>query len=304
MPKLAPIALFAYKRPDHLARTLRSLRQNPEAAASELFLFCDGARSPADQQAVNEVRKVAREVDWCAKLTVRERHENAGLSRSIMEGVSELCEQYGKVIVLEDDLELSPHFLSFLNEGLRRYETDDRVYQVTGYNYPTAPHAEADAFFLVHSSCWGWGTWRRAWQSLDKTPSLLPELEKNRALQRRFDMEGAYPYTELLRKQARGEVDSWGILWYQTLFRQDGLSLMPKHTLVHNRGSDGSGTHGWGIGYQDQLSDFQVREFPREIAHSPAAYQAISAYLYRERNSLAKKLNRRLRLWWQRWAKQ
>ena len=41
---LAPIALFGYKRPEHLTRTLKALRASPLARASELHVFSDGPK--------------------------------------------------------------------------------------------------------------------------------------------------------------------------------------------------------------------------------------------------------------------
>ena len=45
---LAPVALFAYRRPGHVRRTLTALAANPEASGTDLIAFVDGARLPSD----------------------------------------------------------------------------------------------------------------------------------------------------------------------------------------------------------------------------------------------------------------
>jgi len=289
-PSLAPIAFFAYKRPDLAKNALVSLRECRLAAQSTLRIYCDGPKTAADAAATEEVRRVARSQSGFAKVEIVERTENWGLSKSIRAGVSELCNEHGKAIVIEDDLVFHPSFLEFMNEGLNRYENDPKVMEVSGYNYPVTIQAPEDAFFICHASCWGWGTWKRAWDRFDASDRLCGNLRADRALRKQFDMGGAYPYYELLEKQLAGEVDSWGIFWYQTLFEQSGLVLMPKKTLVCNRGVGEGSTHGGKHGYPDVMSDTEVKTFPRSDANSEAL-DRIAKYLgNRGRRSLVSRL--------------
>ena len=152
-----PIALFAYNRPRHLRRTVEALLSNPEARASELFIFSDGAKDSADAPAVAEVRRYVRQISGFAAVQHIQRETNFGLARSIVDGVSRICSEYGRVIVVEDDLVTSPHFLRFMNEGLALYEPEERVISIHGYVYPVK--AELPETFLLHGAdCWGWAT--------------------------------------------------------------------------------------------------------------------------------------------------
>jgi hypothetical protein len=275
----APIAFFAFKRAESARNALRSLKACRGSEKSYLRIYCDGPRSEADRAKVEEVRRVVRSEAWCGKVDVVEQAENRGLSKSIRAGVTELCEEFGKVIVLEDDLVLHSSFLEYMNDALERYENDPRVFSVSGYNYPLEfRNPSADAFFAPHASCWGWGTWKRAWSRFDDSKAFLGKLEKDSALRKRFDLGGAYPYTDLLRKQHAGEVDSWGILWHQTIVGQDGLVLMPNRTLVCNLGAGADSTHEAGKGYPDVMGETEVRRFP-EAAETPGANTAIGRYL-------------------------
>ena len=102
MKDLAPILLFVYNRPQHVKRAISSLLQNREAAASDLYVFSDAARSAEDAAAVEMVRKEIADIQGFRSVSVVERNENFGLARSIIEGVTSIVNRYGRVIVLED----------------------------------------------------------------------------------------------------------------------------------------------------------------------------------------------------------
>lgn len=238
----SPIGLFAYNRSEHVARALRALARCPELATSPLVVFCDGPKSEEGRQRVEETRQVIRELAP-PHARIVERTENLGLARSMRTGVGALCDEFGRAIILEDDLEVSPTFLRFMNDALDRYADEPRAMQVSGYMYPVDVRGADDAMFLPTTSCWGWGVWARSWAQLGKGGACYDRLERDPVLRRRFDLEGTYPYFEMLRAQRRGEIDSWGIDWYLDVFATDGLVLYPRQSLVANRGHDGSGAH-------------------------------------------------------------
>jgi hypothetical protein len=238
---LAPIGVFAFKRPRHLATALRSLALNPEFVRSPLFIFCDGARKETDRVLVEEVRTVAREFSHPDKHVV-EQPRNLGLASSISAGVSRLCESRGTAIVIEDDLTVSPIFLRYMNDALRRYADHEQVMQVVGHVYPPTLRSEHDAVMLPMTSTLGWATWQRAWRHYDAALAGRSRLEQEPDLRRKFNLDGAYPYWEMLQQQLAGGVDSWGIKWYLSVFLRGGLSLFPTQTLVAHE-FDGTGTH-------------------------------------------------------------
>ena len=239
---LAPVALFAYRRADHLERTLASLRLCREAAETHVVVFSDGSKGPYDEAAVREVRDVLSSVTGFASVRVVEREGNVGLARNVIGGVSAVLEEWPEVIVLEDDMVVSPDFLAYMNQALDLYADEPRVISIHGYVYPTEDPLP-DYFFLRGADCWGWATWRRGWASFDEDgASLLARLESAH-LERDFDIDGSFPYTQMLRDQIAGRNDSWAVRWYASAFLADGLTLYPGNSLVENIGLDGSGTH-------------------------------------------------------------
>ncbi|MDQ3336720.1 MAG: hypothetical protein M4D80_16245 [Myxococcota bacterium] len=262
---VAPIALFAYNRPVHVAKALRALSRCPELATSPLVIFCDGAKSPEAAARVEETRKTARELAP-SHARIVERERNLGLAASIRTGVSELCAEHGRAIILEDDLEVSSTFLAFMNAALDRYADDPRVMQVSGYMYPADVRGPDDALFYPGTSCWGWGVWKRAWDQLGTGAAMSARLARDPALRARFDLDDAYPYYAMLQQQERGEVDSWGVGWYLDVFSTDGLVLYPRTSLVANRGHDGSGAHReQSSPFEADAHDFVARRWPSRL---------------------------------------
>lgn len=238
----APVALFVYNRPWHTRQTVEALLNNPEASKTQLYVFSDAPKSVAESKAVAEVRSFLREITGFKSLSIIERENNFGLARSIIEGVSYMCDEHERVIVLEDDLVTSPYFLKYMNEGLEKYQDEQQVISIHGYVYPTK-QTLPETFFLKGADCWGWATWKRGWELFDPDGQTLLDELKRRKITRQFDFEGSYPYTKMLQNQIAGKNNSWAIRWYASAFLKGKLTLYPGRSLVHNIGMDGSGAH-------------------------------------------------------------
>ncbi len=240
--KLAPIAMFVYKRPQHALRTIEALKRNDLAAASDLIVVSDGPKTEDDRVLVDKVRADVARTDGFRSVTLVERECNYGLAESIISGVTDIVNTHGRIIVLEDDMVTSPYFLRYMNEALDLYENDEDVISIHGYVYPVKGRLP-ETFFLRGADCWGWATWKRGWALFEPDGGkLLIEL-KEQHLEREFDFNGAYPYTTMLRNQIGGRNDSWAIRWYASAFLKNKLTLYPGTSLVHNIGLDASGTH-------------------------------------------------------------
>jgi hypothetical protein len=300
----APVALFIYKRPDHARRVIASLQACEGAQSHPIFVFADGPRVEADVPAVRATRAVARELLGGAANFI-EQDRNRGLANSIIAGATELCDRYGTVIVIEDDLILAPSFLRFLNEGLERYRDEPRVMQVSGHMFdvPSFMH-QRDALFLPMTTSWGWATWKRAWDLFDPAASGWRRRLADDTEAKRFNLDGRYDYLGLLKRQMNGETDSWAIRWYYTVFAHDGLALFPPRTLVTNTGFDGTGTHGRLTlpVHQAALATSGAFDLPAEVGEShqkTLVFDAISEFRpssgRRKLEAMAKIAFRRLR---------
>ncbi len=186
---LAPIILFVYNRPSHTLRTLEALALNELAKESILYIFSDGIKDNADSnsiQKINETREIIKSKQWCKEVIIIERQQNFGLAKSVIEGVTEIINKFQKVIVLEDDLVTSPYFLKFMNETLHKYEKEDSVACISAYIYPIDNLPEL--FFIKGADCWGWATWKRAWDLFEPDGSKLLNIIESKKLTSEFDL--------------------------------------------------------------------------------------------------------------------
>lgn len=280
MTDTAPIALFAFNRPGHTRETVESLARNAGAGESDLFIFSDAARDGQSEPGVAAVRAYIRTIRGFRSVTVVEREFNLGLAGSIIEGVSRLCSERGRVIVLEDDIVTSPWFLDFMNRALDRYAAEPRVMHVSGYMFPVSrPERLPEAFFYRATSCWGWGTWARAWRQFEPDAGKLLAAIRSRGLTREFDVMGTIGYERMLAQQARDCLDSWAIRWYASVFLAGGLCLHPARSLSRNIGHDGTGIHcGTTSIYDVEPAQVPVRDLPELIEESPEAAGAMAGF--------------------------
>lgn len=291
--KLAPILLFVYNRPDHVKRGIESLLANNLAKDSELYIFSDAAKNSETQSAVDEVRQFIHTIQGFKEIHYVERTENWGLARNIIDGVTSLVNQYGKVIVLEDDLIVAPYFLQFMNDALETYQDEENVCHIQACDF-TKDTSLPDTFLIKWTGSWGWATWKRAWKLFNPNgQELLDELIR-RKLTYRFDFNGKYGYTRMLRNQIKGKNNSWAIRWNASLFLADKLSLNVGKSLIQNEGFDGSGTNcGSGNLY---ASDLWMKPLPvvkiQPIEENNNARQAFVKYYARTNSFFAKAIRR------------
>ena len=242
---LAPIVLFVYNRPQHTLKTLEALMQNELAEMSELFIFCDGPKADAtkqDQERINKVRDLVKKKNWCKKVTIRASHVNKGLADSIVEGVTQIVNQFGRIIVLEDDIVTAKGFLRYMNEALDLYEHEDKVMHIGSYlPYTNSSLSLPETFFSRFMSCWGWATWKTSWDKTNWNESELYEQIKDPKVRYEFNLEGVLNFHEQLENNINGSIHTWAIKWFTSIFLCNGLCLYPSHSLTKNIGFDGTG---------------------------------------------------------------
>lgn len=292
----APILLFVYNRPQHTQRAIEALQKNHLADKSELYIYSDAPKSPADNKAVNDVRMYIAGITGFKRVQIITREKNYGLANNIIDGVTTLVDRYKKVIVLEDDLITAPFFLKFMNDALETYKDEPKVGHIQACEF-TQDSSLPDTFLIKWTGSWGWGTWDRAWkQYFNPDGKALLEQLKNRGLTHQFDFDGTYGYTKMLKRQTKGENDSWAIRWNASLFLNDILSLNAGKSLIKNEGFDGSGTNCGGGGMYDTLLYTQSLNVQKivPVTESAVGRRALTKY-YEHTNSFCAKVKRRIR---------
>jgi hypothetical protein len=262
---LAPIVLFCFNRPAHLAQTIASLQQNTLASESDLIIYSDGPKKPSDKPLIEQLRNYLLTIDGFKSVRVIQSELNIGLAASIIKGVTEVLNKFEKVIVLEDDMLSAPDFLAFMNEALTVYESRNDIFSVTAYGPPISlpSHYKQDLYLAPRASSWGWGTWLNKWQKADWQVNNFAELSKNEEKRDQFTL-GGEDLWPMLVKQQRKVIDSWAIRWTYSQFINNAYGVYPVHSKIRNIGTDGSGTNftfktGY---YSSEMSDEKIAVDP------------------------------------------
>lgn len=287
----APVILFAFNRPDKLRRSLEVLAAAAMAAETDLFIRIDGPRNEADAEKVAAVREVALAARGFRHVNVEWADTNQGLGSSVIQGINRILNLSETVIVLEDDLMVSRGFLVYMNEALRKYADDGRVFSVCGYtNRVTLPkYYPFDAYFGPRSSSWGWATWRNRWRSVDWNPTPASLQKEARA----FNRWGGSDCAKMLRDWMEGRNESWAIRFCYSQFLQGETALFPVRSLVDpSAGFEGDGTNC--RRYSRFKSDFDSEggadlRFPEAVEEIPSICRSALRY-----HSLGRRLWSRL----------
>lgn len=237
----APIVLFCYKRTDVLKQTVKALLKNNEAKESNLFIFSDGYKDENDKKDVENVRKYIRKIKGFKNIEIIEAPTNLGLAASIINGVSKIINEYGKIIVVEDDILTSKYFLKYMNEALDLYENVENCSSITSYGFWINNMPET--YFLRRFDCWGWATWKRSWDLFEKDGSKLLNQIKEQGREYEFDCEGTEQFVKMLEDQISGKNNSWAIRMYASQFLHNKLQLHPGISLSRNIGFGKLATH-------------------------------------------------------------
>jgi len=286
MLKQAPIALFVYKRLEHTQKVIQSLLDNDTAKDSTIFIFSDSAKSEKDNEQVKKVREYIKRISGFKNVEIIFRDKNLGLAGSIISGVSVVIETYGKVVVIEDDLILSPYFLEFMNKGLEIYENVEEVISIHGYIYPLKKLLP-ETFFLKGADCWGWATWKRGWDLFEQNAPILLDEIYHRMLENEFDLNGAVKNIKMLKKQIKGENDSWAIRWHASAFLKNKYTLYPGRSLVQNIGMGKQSTHTKKTNvYNVELSPKPIKVEEIEVKENEFVKKEIEKYFRSIRTNL------------------
>jgi len=242
--KFAPIIIFTYNRLDSLIQTIQYLSKNIDKEYTDLIMFSDSWRNEKDKENVLNVRKYLHSVKGFKSHNIIEREVNYGLAKNIIEGVSDIINEYGRVIVLEDDLLTSKNFISYMNQALDFYEKDNRIFSISGFcwNLPSLNVLEEDVFLAYRPASWGWATWKDQWDGIDWDVTDFDEFIKDKLAVKKFN-RGGMDMTRMLRMFKVAKNNSWAIRWSYAMFKKDRYCLYPKISKVQNIGFGGDATH-------------------------------------------------------------
>ncbi len=244
MASTVPILVLAYNRPENLTRLLIGLER---VGADRLHIAVDGPKShiPGDVERVDQVRAVANSIAWTENVVTQFRDENVGLRAAVVESVSRLVSEHGRVIVLEDDIVPGPQLLPFLREMLDKYASDSRVEHVSGYDMvPPSARTFQDLRPRLsrYPESYAWATWERAWLGYDDSLEWALNASVADLTKIVGSRVGALRWKQNFGDAAAGRISTWAYRWMASMWSRNSFMISPGANLAHYAGRD-SGTH-------------------------------------------------------------
>jgi hypothetical protein len=240
--KISPILIFTHNRLEHLDILISSLEKNNLYKKSKLLVFSDGPKNDSDEKKIKKIRLFLKKKLIPKNSEIIKRDNNLGLSKNIISGISQAFKIYDRAIILEDDLEVSPFFLNYMNDALSLYANSVNVAGISGYMYPIDSKNFSNSFFFLKLiESWGWGTWKRAWNNFEKDSLRLKKKIDEKKLANQFNFGSGISYYKMLEDNINGLNDSWAVRWYASTFLKNMYTLFPSKSFVKNIGIDNSG---------------------------------------------------------------
>jgi len=240
---VAVILLF-YTRKETLQKTFDIIRQ---CRPSHLFLYQDGPRNEEDKTKIEQCRKVVEDsqIDWECDVQRLYQVENSGAWASNYRAQKWGFSLNDKCIFIEDDSTPSLTFIPFCKEMLDRYENDERIAMVSGFNFEEiSKDCPYDYFFSSVFSIWGWASWRRVVNQWDENYSIVDDSYNFKKLEDLSKSRGYRLYfIKALRKhKEQGNPIYETIFWSRNILNSS-LAIFPSCNMICNSGISDDAAH-------------------------------------------------------------
>jgi hypothetical protein len=238
-----PILFLVFNRPDTTKQVFEKIR---EAQPPKLYVAADGPREERVGEAdkCEQVRHIATNVDWDCEVKTLFRDKNLGCKHAVSGAIDWFFDQEKMGIILEDDCVPNESFFRYCEELLHRYKDEEQVMTISGNNFQPERRTENSYYFSKYMHCWGWASWRKAWEYFDLEMEEWPHLKNKNFLSEQFSSKSAQDYwRNIFDRVHAGEIDSWDYIWQYAIWKQKGLNILPEVNLVSNIGFGEGGTH-------------------------------------------------------------
>ncbi|MBE9046125.1 glycosyltransferase family 2 protein [Pleurocapsales cyanobacterium LEGE 10410] len=288
-----PVALLIFNRPDTTERVFAAIRQ---AQPSKLLVVADGARSdrPGEAEKCQATRAIIDCVDWKCEVLTNYSEVNLGCKVRVSSGLDWVFEQVESAIILEDDCLPHPSFFLFCDTLLDYYRDDERIMAISGNNFQLGrKRTDYSYYFSRYNHCWGWATWRRAWQHYDLEMKLWQEIRDGNWLESILETPQAVKYWHRVFQAARDrQVDTWDYQWTFACWLQNGLTVLPNVNLVTNIGfgSEASNT----IDSTSKYANLPTHKMCFPLTHPPFMLRHIRADSFTQKTYFNRSIRKRV----------
>lgn len=235
-----PVVFLVYKRPKHTEKVLDAIRQ---ARPKELFVVADGPKNQGEEESTSStIALIKKGITWDCSVKWNIAESNMGLANRVSSGITWAMRQCNEAIILEDDCLPDPSFFPYCAEMLEMYSREEKIMSITGDNFQKEiQRGDASYYFSFFHHCWGWATWKRAWDHYDHS---LTCWTKTLQFIKEQEIPNFEKYWEGIKSLLdEGNINSWAYRWIFSIWARRGLTITPNLNLVQNIGYGDEGTH-------------------------------------------------------------
>lgn len=279
----APLVIFSFNRPNKIKKLFKSLKKNRLSKFSKIYIFQDNFKLEKDKKNIEQNIHFFKCLKGFKKIKFILRKKNYGFYKNFYSGLNYFFKYEKKGIILEDDLIVSRYFLNYMNDALNKYESNKKLWHISGWNYDIKIQNKYDAYFGKHISSWGWATWRDRFLKYEKEPQKLLKWTNKQI--RKFNLNDSYNFYSQIIRNNIGAIDTFAIFWYATIFKNKGFTLFPKKSLVINNGIGKDATHTKKTNFfiNHKISQKKSFIFPDEVIEDTIISKKIENYFKQER---------------------
>lgn len=299
-----PVTFIIFKRPQTTEKVFEAIRQ---AKPTKLFVIADGPRTDREGEAekCEATRAIIERVDWDCEVIKNYSDINLGCAKRVSSGLDWVFNNVEETIILEDDCIPHPTFFRFSQELLEKYRNDTRIATISAQNLQLGQkRTNYSYYFSRYNHCWGWASWRRAWQHYDLTIKLWKEVQAENLLHDILvDQKAVNSWQRIFQSVYDNPTGiTWDYQWTFACWMQGSLSIIPNVNLISNVGVGVDATHFTSnqefsfINMPMQAIEFPLKHPPFIVRHVEAdnftqktVYKATTLDIFKE--EVKKRLN-------------
>ncbi len=279
-----PILFIIFNRPELTKQVFQEIKkQKPKF----LFIAADGPRKHIKED-INKCMKtkelVLKGIDWDCEVKTLFREENLGCGKGVSLAIDWFFDHVEEGIILEDDCLPHESFFGYCESLLEKYAENPKIFGINGSNFQLIENKGGSSYFYSnYMFVWGWATWKRAWEHYDfkmknyeelATVNFFSRIDKRRVFRKywksRFDLVH------------RKELDTWDYQWLFSIWKNQGLIVVPNTNLVSNIGFGHDATHTINQGSFANLGTYQIKNLnpPHKIRPNTRADRIFSRHVF------------------------
>jgi hypothetical protein len=233
---MIPVLIVAYRR---TASTDDLLRDCIVSGVRKIYLAIDGPKDTDEDISLEFINIIKKYVLAYPRVEIRFwlRTENFGSANSVITAIDWVFESENSMVILEDDLVISPVLMTYFERNISKLSLEDHV-MLAGTN-PFQSNSGDEVNLVSHFPIvWGWATTRSRWFEM-----------RNGILSNSLRYKSRVPvrivkFLEVGRMRAQSKsIDAWDVPLAAWMYAEQKICILPPCNLVSNRGYDLHSTH-------------------------------------------------------------